>query len=158
MILNRRGLPWTVPLSLGWMIVMLIVFFSTSGVLFVPLGLYLAYWVQVKGGRSVALRCYLIVIAMAILALLTPRALALYVYPVAVGGIVLMLVTPLILRTEIISLYRRSGVNLTINPILTILLSSVYLNYSIPDLPVSLDAPYPSALVQRPGSEGMNAS
>jgi hypothetical protein len=146
MLFNRRGLPWTVPLSLGWTIVMLIVFFSTSGVLFVPLGLYLAYWVRAKGGRSVALWCYLIVIAIAVLALLTPRALALYMYPIALGGLVLMLVTPLVLRAEIISLYRRSGVMLRINPLLTILLSSVYLNYSVPDLPVNLHAQYPSSL------------
>ena len=128
---------------------MLIVFFSTRGALFVPLGLYLACWVRAKGGRSAAFWCYLIVITIAVLALMVPRALAPYVYPVAVGGLVLMLVTPLVLRAEIISLYRRSGVTLKINPLLTIIFSSVYLNYSVPDLPVSLDNQYPVVAGER---------
>jgi 4-amino-4-deoxy-L-arabinose transferase-like glycosyltransferase len=156
MILNRRGLPWTVPLSLGWTIIVLIVFFSTGGVLFLPLGLYLAYWVRTRQGRSAAFWCYLVVIGIAVLASLVPMTLAPYLYPIGVVGIVLLVATPLVLRGEIISLYRRSGVDLTINPILTILCSSVYLNYSIPDLPVSLQDPYPSSLVQRPGDEGMH--
>jgi hypothetical protein len=142
---NRRGLPWTVPLGLGWTIVLLVVAFSTRGVLFAPLGLYLSYWVRVKGGRSAAFWCYLVVIAIALLALLAPRALASYVYPVALGALGLMLVAPLVLRAEIASLYRRSGVTLRINLLLTILFSSVYLNYCVPDLPASPDSPYPSA-------------
>ena len=60
-----------------------------------------------------------------------------------------MLVTPLVLRAEIISLYRRSGVTLKINPLLTIIFSSVYLNYSVPDLPVSLDNQYPVVAGER---------
>ncbi len=152
MIFNRRGLPWTVPLSLAWAIVLLVVFFSTRGVLFVPLGLYLAYWVRAKVGRSAAFYCYLTVIAIAVLALVTPRPLALYMYPVAIGGLILMLATPLVLRAEIISLYRRSGVELKINLLLTIFFSSVYLNYSLPDLPVGIDNQYPPSLASQVGT------
>jgi hypothetical protein len=151
MIFNRRGLPWTVPLGLGWTIVLTVVAFSVGGVLFLPLGLYLAYWVRTRGRRSAAFWCYLIVIGIAVLVSLVPMTSARYLYPIGVVGIVLLVAAPLVLRAEITSLYRRSGVQLTINPILTILFSSVYLNYSIPDLPVSLQDPYPSSLVQRPG-------
>jgi hypothetical protein len=155
MIFNRRGLPWTVPLSLGWTIVFAVVAFSLGGILFLPLGLYLAYWVRTRRGRSTAFWCYLIVIGIAVLAFV-PMTLPLYLYPIGVVGIVLLVAAPLVLRTEIISLYQRSGVKLTINPILTIFFSSVYLNYSIPDLPVSLQDPYPSSLAQQPGGERMN--
>jgi len=62
----------------------------------------------------------------------------LIVYLIMIGGLVLLVAAPLVLRAEIISLYRRSwDIKLPINPLLTILFSSVYLNYSIPDLPVS---------------------
>jgi hypothetical protein len=59
---------------------------------------------------------------------------------VVVAGIdlVLLLAAPHVLRAEIISLYRRSWqINLPISHFLTFLFSSVYLNYSIPDLPVA---------------------
>jgi hypothetical protein len=77
--------------------------------------------------------------------------LPLYLYPIGVVGIVLLIAAPLLLRAEIISLYQRSGVKLTISPILTILFSSVYLNYSVPDLPVGLQIQYPSSLASDEG-------
>jgi hypothetical protein len=155
MIFNRRGLPWTVPLGLGWTIILTIIAFSVGGILFLPLGLYLAYWVRTRRGGSAAFWCYLVVIGIAVLASLVSMTLAAYLYPIGVIGIVLLVASPLVLRAEIISLYKRCGVELRINPILTILFSSVYLNYSMPDLPVSLQAPYPSSLVQRPGDAGV---
>jgi hypothetical protein len=52
--------------------------------------------------------------------------------------LVLLFAAPLALRAEIISLYQHShGINLTINPFLTILFSSVYLNYRVLDLPIA---------------------
>jgi hypothetical protein len=138
-LFNGRGLPWTVGLSLGWTIILTL---FSGGVLFVPLGFYLAYWVRTRQGRSAAFWCYLIVVVISILALLVPSGLALYMYPIAAGGLVLMVAAPLALRAEIISLYRRSwGISLPINPLLTILFSSVYLNYSVPDLPVTPISP-----------------
>src|SRR5947209_2968401 len=119
MMFNRRGLPWTVPLGLGPTIVLTVVAFSVGGILFLPLGFYLAYWVRTRRGLSAAFWCYLILIGTTVLASLVPMTLALYLYPIGVVGIVLLLATPLVLRAEIISLYRRSGVKLTINPILT---------------------------------------
>jgi hypothetical protein len=38
MIFNRRGLPWTVPLSLGWTIVLAVVAFSTGGLSILSFG------------------------------------------------------------------------------------------------------------------------
>lgn len=137
MIFNDRGLPWTVPLGLGWTIVLTVVAFSVGGILFVPLGLYLAYWVRTRRGRSVAFWCYLIVIAIALLVSSVPMTLARYLFPIGVVGIVLLVAAPLVLRAEIGSIYRRSWeMDLPINPLLTVLFSSVYLNYSVPDLPV----------------------
>jgi hypothetical protein len=58
--------------------------------------------------------------------------------PIAAGGFVLFVVASYILRAEIIALYLRSwGIRLPINRLLTFFFSSVYLNYSVPDLPVS---------------------
>jgi hypothetical protein len=137
LIFNDRGLPWTVPLGLGWTIVLTVVAFSVGGILFVPLGLYLAYWVRTRRGRSVAFWCYLIVIAIALLVSSVPMTLARYLFPIGVVGIVLLVAAPLVLRAEIRSIYRRSWeMDLPINPLLTVLFSSVYLNYSVPDLPV----------------------
>ena len=141
MIFNSRGLPWTVPLGLGGTIIATVMAFSLGGVLFVPLGLYLAYWVRTRRGRSAAFWCYLIVISIGILGSLVPMTLVRYVFPIGAGGVVLLVVTPLVLRAEIISLYRCDwDLRLPINPLLTILFSSVYLNYSIPDLPVKPSA------------------
>jgi|HubBroStandDraft_5_1064220.scaffolds.fasta_scaffold20503_2 hypothetical protein len=151
MIFNPRGLPWTVPLGLGWTIVLTVVAFSVGGILFWPLGLYLAYWVRTRRGHSAAFWCYLILIGIAVLVSLVPMTLPLYLYPIGVVGIVLLIAAPLLLRAEIISLYQRSGVKLTISPILTILFSSVYLNYSVPDLPVGLQIQYPSSLASDEG-------
>jgi hypothetical protein len=139
-IFNRRGLPWTVPLSIGWTVVLAL---FLGGVLFVPLGLYLAYWVRTRRGRSAAFWCYLVVIVISILAWSVPKTFALYRYPIAMGVLififlVLLFAAPLALRAEIISLYQHShGINLTINPFLTILFSSVYLNYRVLDLPIA---------------------
>jgi hypothetical protein len=55
MIFDKEGMPRTVGLSLAWTI--LLALFS-CGILFLPLGLYLAYWVRVTKGRSVAFWCY----------------------------------------------------------------------------------------------------
>jgi hypothetical protein len=130
----------------GWAVVSVVLAFSTSGVLFVPLGLYLAYWVRTRRGRSSAFWCYVIVIAISALALLVQRTLVLYRYPVGTSFFVLigaawlisLVAAPLLLRAELISLYRRSqGIDLKINPFLTILFSSVYLNYHVLDIPVA---------------------
>jgi hypothetical protein len=57
---------------------------------------------------------------------------------VGVVGLALLVSAPLLLRAEIKSIYRRSwGMELPINRLLTVLFSSVYLNYSLPDLPVA---------------------
>ena len=40
MIFDDRGLPWTIRLSLGWTIILAL---SSAGILFLPLGIYLAY-------------------------------------------------------------------------------------------------------------------
>jgi hypothetical protein len=144
MIFDDRGMPWTIRLSLGWTIVLAL---CCAGALFIPLGLYLAYWVRTRQGRSVAFWCYAVPTAILILDLLMPEAFARHMSPVATGvlaligaagGLLLLLVAPFVLRAEIISLYRRSwSINLPINRFLTFLFSSVYLNYSVPDLPVA---------------------
>ncbi len=139
---DDRGLPWTIRLSLGWTIVLAL---CCAGTLFIPLGLYLAYWVRTKQGRSGAFWCYLIFTAILVLALLVPDELLRHLSPVAsvvlvvvsAGFLLLLVVAPLVLRAEIRSIYRCSwGMDLPINPFLTVLFSSVYLNYSVPDLPV----------------------
>ncbi len=114
----------------------------SGGTIFLALGLYLAYWVRTRQGRSLAFWFYSILITISVL-MFVPRApsvpyMHLIVYLIMIGGLVLLVAAPLVLRAEIISLYRRSwDIKLPINPLLTILFSSVYLNYSIPDLPVS---------------------
>jgi branched-subunit amino acid ABC-type transport system permease component len=142
MIFDDRGLPWTIRLSLGWTIFLAL---CCAGTLFIPLGLYLAYWVRTRQGRSAAFWCYLIFTAIVILALLVPDELSRHLSPVTTVVLVVVLAVllvlfvaaPLVLRTEIRSIYRRSwGMDLPINPLLTVLFSSVYLNYSVPDLPV----------------------
>jgi len=134
MIFDDRGLPWTIRLSLGWTIILAL---FSAGILFVPLGLYLAYWVRRRLGRSVAFWCYLIVAVISIVVLLVPERFDLYVDPIASVGFILFVVASFVLRAEIISLYQRSwGINLPINGFLTFYFSSVYLNYSVPNLPV----------------------
>ncbi len=134
MIFDERGLPWTIRLSLGWTIVLAL---FSGGILILPLGLYLAYWVRTRQGGSAAFWCYVTLIAIPILLLVrgvSPQ------FEVAIGGVglVLFLVAPHVLRAEIISLYRRSWkIDLPISQFLTFFFSSVYLNYSIPDLPVA---------------------
>jgi hypothetical protein len=142
MIFDERGMPWTIRLSLGWTIILAL--FSV-GILFLPLGIYLAYWVRTRRGSSVAFWCYLILTIILILGLFLPDTFArpspvviALVYSIGVGGLVLLLAAPLVLRSEIKSLYKRSwGISLPINPVWTVLFASVYLNYSIPDLPVA---------------------
>lgn len=132
---NNRGLPWTVDLSLGWTIILAL---FSGGLVFLVLGLYLAYWVHTRRGHSVALWCYLIIVMFSIL-MLVPRLFSVpYADAVGTGVAVLWIAAALVLRAEIISLFRRSwDIKLPISLLLTILFSSVYLNYSIPDLPVS---------------------
>ena len=135
MIFDDRGMPWTIRLSLGWTIILAL---FSGGILFVPLGLYLAYWVRTRQGRSIAFWCYLIVAVISILVLLIPKTFDPYVDPVASGGFVLFVSASFVLRAEIISMYRRSwGIKLPINRFLTFFFSSLYLNYSVPDLPVA---------------------
>jgi hypothetical protein len=143
MIFDDRGLPWTIRLSLGWTII--IVLFS-GGLLCFPLGIYLAYWVRTRQGHSAAIWSYLVLTAILTLSLLVPDELPRSMSPVAtailtvvgLGGFALLVAVPLLLRAEIKSIYRRSwGVELPINRLLTILFSSMYLNYSVPDLPVA---------------------
>ena len=58
--------------------------------------------------------------------------------PIASVGFILFVVASFVLRAEVISLYQRSwGINLPINRFLTFFFSSVYLNYSVPNLPVT---------------------
>jgi hypothetical protein len=143
-ILDDRGMPWTIRLSLGWTIILAL---FSGGILFVPLGLYLAYWVRTRQGRSVAFWCYLILTVISILGLLLPQnVFDRYASPAATGALVsiwvtvlvLWFVAPLVLRSELRSLYRRCWeISLPINILLTILFSSLYLNYSVPDLPVA---------------------
>jgi hypothetical protein len=142
MIFDDRGLPWTIRLSLGWTIVLAL---CCVGTLFIPLGLYLAYWARTRQGHSAAFWCYLVFTAMLILALLVPddlpRHLSLAATVVLVVAwvvfLLLLVAAPLVLRAEIRSIYRRSwGMDLPIDRLLTVLFSSVYLNYSVPDLPV----------------------
>jgi hypothetical protein len=64
MIFNPRGLPWTVGQSFEWTVVLAL---FSGGVLFLALGLYLAYWVRTRRGRSAAFWCYLILIVTSIL-------------------------------------------------------------------------------------------
>jgi hypothetical protein len=143
MIFDDRGMPWTIRLSLGWTVVLAL---CCAGTLFLPLGIYLAYWVRTRQGRSVALWCYLAFIAVWILGLLAAKVLDRYPSPAATGFLtsigagvlVLWFAASLILRSELRLLYQRSwGITLPINILLTILFSSLYLNYSVPDLPVA---------------------
>jgi len=69
---------------------------------------------------------------------LVPKTLSgIYTDVVGMAGFILLVITPLVLRAEIRSLYQRShGVNLPINPLLTILFSSAYLNWHLLDLPI----------------------
>jgi hypothetical protein len=135
MIFDNRGLPWTIRLSLGWTIALAL---FSAGFLAVPLGLYLAYWVRTRQGGSAAFWCYLIVGVISIFAFLVPKRFDLYVDPIASVGLILFVIASFVLRAEIISLYRRSwGMSLPINRFLTFCFSSVYLNYSVPDLPVT---------------------
>lgn len=145
MIFDDRGMPWTIRLSLGWTIVLAL---CCAGALFLPLGIYLAYWVRTRQGRSVAFWCYLILTAILILVLLLPQnvfdryastaAAGVLVSILGVSVLVLWFAAPLVLRSELKLLYRRSwGMTLPINILLTVLFSSLYLNYSVPDLPVA---------------------
>jgi hypothetical protein len=135
MIFDDRDLPWTIRLSLGWTIILAL---FSGGIVLLVLGLYLAYWTRTRRGHSAAFSCYLTVIVISILVLVPGMFSGRYVVAVAGVGFVLFLVAPHVLRAEIISLYRRSwGISLPINPFLTFFFSSVYLNYSIPDLPVA---------------------
>jgi hypothetical protein len=145
MMFDERGLPWTIRLSLGWTIILAL---FSGGVLILPLGLYLAHWVRTRQGYSTAFWCYLAVIVISIM-VLVPGFSERVVVALAGVGLVLLLAAPHILRSEIISLYRRSWqINLPISHFLTFLFSSVYLNYSIPDLPV---APFDSISPQEAG-------
>jgi hypothetical protein len=143
MIFDDRGMPWTIRLSLGWTIVLAL---CCAGTLFIPLGLYLAYWVRTRQGHSAAFWCYLILIPLSILDLFIPEEFARPMSPVATGvlvliaagGLLFLLAAPFVLRAEIISLYRQSwGINLPISRFLTFFFSSIYLNYSVPDLPIA---------------------
>jgi hypothetical protein len=142
MVFDERGLPWTIRVSLGWTIILALL---SAGFLAVPLGFYLAYWVRTRRGRSAAFGCYFTFAAILILGLLLPNELPRQISPVATlalvvlwaGVLFLFVAAPLVLRAEIRSIYRRSwGMDLPINPLLTVLFSSIYLNYSVPDLPV----------------------
>lgn len=145
MIFNRRGLPWTVGLSLGWTVVLAL---FTGGVLVLVLGLYLAYWVRTRQGNSAAFWCWLLLIAAVTASLFSDKHPGLYADVIGAAGSILWLAAPLVLRAEIISLYRRHhGLELPIKPLLTILFSSVYLNYHLLDLPI------PSPTTITPGTE-----
>jgi NhaP-type Na+/H+ or K+/H+ antiporter len=146
LIFDERDLPWTIRLGLGWTIILAL---TSVGLLFMPLGIYLGYWVRTRRGHSAALWCYLIFTVICILSLLVPNELPRNIPPLAtailtvvatvigVGGLALLVAAPLVLRGEIRSIYRRSwGMELPINRLLTVLFSSLYLNYSLPDLPV----------------------
>src|ERR1700689_163736 len=134
MIFDERGLPWTIRLSLGWTIILDL---FSGGFVALPLGLYLAYWVLTRQGGSAAFWCYTAVAVFWILGLirgLPPQ----FVEAMVLLGLVLFLVATHVLRAEIISLYRRSwNIDLPICQLLTLFFASVYLNYSIPDLPVA---------------------
>jgi hypothetical protein len=161
LIFDERGLPWTIRLGLGWTIILAL---TSLGLLFLPLGLYLSYWVRTRREHSAALWCYLILTVICILSLLVPNELPRNVSPIAtailtvvgVGGLALLVAAPLVLRAEIKSIYRRSwAMELPINRLLTVLFSSLYLNYSLPDLPV---APFVSMTSQGAKSAGNSAS
>jgi hypothetical protein len=135
LIFDERDLPWTIRLSLGWTIILAL---TSAGLLFIPLGLYLAYWARTRRGHSAAFWCYTGVTMISILLLVPGMFSARSEVAVAGVGLVLLLAAPHVLRAEIISLYLRSWkINLPISHFLTFLFSSVYLNYSIPDLPVA---------------------
>lgn len=139
MIFDEEGMPRTVGLSLGWTIFLAL---FSCGLLFLPLGLYLAYWVREKRGRSVALWGYAILAAICLFEYADAfpgfHSSALAIAAMAISFLCLI-GSPLILRSEIISLYRRSyGLDLRINPWLTVFFSSIYLNYCLPDMPVEL--------------------
>jgi hypothetical protein len=145
MIFDDRGMPWTIRLSLGWTIVLAL---FSAGILSVPLGLYLAYWVRTKQGRSAAFWCYLVVAMIWSLASLVPEKidprLALCMGTLVGAGFLLLLVAAFVLRSEIISLYKRSwDIDLPISRLLTFFFSSLYLNYSVPDLPIATAATAP---------------
>jgi hypothetical protein len=134
-IFNSRGLPWTVGLSLGWTIILAV---FSGGAAFVALGLYLAYWVHTRRHGSAAFWCYLIIAGLVTLMFFPNKLSPSYVGAIGTCICVLWVLAALVLRAEIISLYRRSwDIKLPINLLLTILFSSVYLNYSIPDLPAA---------------------
>ncbi len=104
MVLNRRDLPWTVSLSLPWTVVLAVVAFCSGGILFLVLGLYLAYWVRTRRGRSVAFVCYLLVVGISILLLLFTKIIpASYGDVIGIAGCVLWLIAVLALRAEIIT-------------------------------------------------------
>lgn len=137
-IFDDRGMPWTIRLGLGW--TTLIALFSL-GAAFLPLGVYLSYWVRTRNGHSVAFWCYLAFLGIVILALLpitSPNLLVQGIYTfIGWGGFALLIIAPLTLRAELIALYRRSwNVELEISLWLTIFFSSVYLNYTLLDLPI----------------------
>jgi len=132
MIFNSRGLPWTVGLSLAWTIGLAL---FSCGLCWFALGLYLAFWVRIMNGRSVALWCYLIA-AFALSSSISGGFRTSYNDALAIIGCGLLLIASLVLRKEIVSLYRdRHGVHLEVNVLLTILFSSVYLNHCLLDIP-----------------------
>jgi len=133
-LFNPRGLPWTVGLGFGWTVLLAIL---SGGTLLIAWGVYLAYWVRTRQGHSTALWCYLLGIG-AVMLTLAPRTLSgIYIDIVGFAGLILLVITPLVLRAEIRAVYKNShGVNLPINPLLTILFSSAYLNWHMLDLPI----------------------
>jgi hypothetical protein len=93
--------------------------------------------VRTRQGRSIAFWCYIVIGVISILVWVVPKKFDLYVVPIASVAFILFLAAPFVLRAEIISLYQRCwGISLPINRFLTFFFSSVYLNYSVPDLPV----------------------
>ena len=134
MLFDERGMPWTIRLSLGWMIVLS---FFSGGAVILLLGLYLAYWVKTRQGGSAAFWLHTGSAVLSIVALirgLSPR----FAESMALASLVLFLLATHVLRAEIISLYRRAWhVDLPISQVMTFFFASVYLNYSIPDLPVA---------------------
>ena len=133
MLFDDEDLPWTVRLSLGWTLLLSLFSF---GLLFLALGLYLSYWIRSRFGRGHAFWSYCAVSVIALILLVLPLAPLrignLFIEAIATFGSVLWVVSALVLRSEILSIYKDDiGVAVTINVWLTIFFTSIYLNYCL---------------------------
>jgi len=56
MLFDDRDMPWTIRLSVGWTVMLALFLVGTA---FLPLGLYLSYWVRTRSRQSASFWCYI---------------------------------------------------------------------------------------------------